>query len=535
MASSRRPFQRFLEYAALALVAVMPTQVGVPVLKLNRAVVTLTVADILVWVLAGLLVARWIVTARREKLHWPPLHVWLIAAVAGLSSAAWLDPGLGKTEILTTIKELIQYVGLFVAAPMVFLSALGEREARRKALWVWAGVTVVVVLIGSAQAFLEAAGAAPEWLSATRHRELQALEVDPRNVVGLFGSRTVYGVYLALSLPVLLPLSVEIQRPVLRILLNVVIVLGAASITAPGPFLALAVGLVVTHVLMADTGMGRAVGASIGLSIALFGLAFGPFRAEKLAWSMTVREEITETVWVDAAPQPDDDGFAPAPPDEELDAAPYEPDDDGFAPAPPDEELDAAPYEPDDDGFAPAPPDEELEEAPLGGEADEGGDSAAQPEIRVVGERDVLALRYAEWGAALDMLGSRERPVAVIGAGPGQYQEKIGGYFGVLPKSGKLEPDFQNQYLVIAVDLGLVGLMAFVLLMWRSGRVAWSRLPVADGDLPDVLPALIGALAALVVANFFGGTLVRGTGVTILFIVSLIILWGYPTRGNEKR
>jgi hypothetical protein len=460
---------------------------------------------------------------------------------------------------------------------MVFLSALAESEARRKALWVWAGVTVVVVLIGSAQAFLEAAGAAPEWLSATRHRELQALEVDPRNVVGLFGSRTVYGVYLALSLPVLLPLSVEIQRPVLRILLNVVIVLGAASITAPGPFLALAIGLVVTHVLMADTGMGRAVGASIGLSIALFGLAFGPFRAEKLAWSMTVREEITETVWVDAAPQPDDDGFAPAPPDEELDAAPYEPDDDGFAPAPPDEDLDAAPYEPDDDGFAPAPPDEELdaapyepdddgfasappdeeldaapyepddngfapappdeelEEAPLGGEADQGGDSAAQPEIRVIGERDVLALRYAEWGAALDMLGSRERPVAVIGAGPGQYQEKIGGYFGVLPKSGKLEPDFQNQYLVIAVDLGLVGLMAFVLLMWRSGRIAWSRLPVADGDLPDVLPALIGALAALVVANFFGGTLVRGTGVTILFIVSLIILWGYPTRGNEKR
>lgn len=552
MADRRFAAPCVLRYAALVLVAAMPTQVGVPVLKLHRATVALTVADILIWVLAAVLVARWMVSRGRQRLAWPPLHIWLVAAVAGLSGAAWLDPSAPRTELLAAIKEMIQYAGIFVAAPLVFLNLLEDTATRARAVWVWAVVTGAVILLGATQAYLEAAGAAPEWLSATRHRELAPLDLDPRNVVGLFGSRTVYGVYLALSLPVLLGLSMSVGNMAARALMSIVIVLGAASITAPGPFLALAVGLTVTGAASGDTPRGRVTLAAAGMAFALCGLAFGPFRGEKLAWTMTETQELTEVVWDTSptvAPLPAEDGFAPAPPDDELELAPGEADagfapappdeqlelapgeaEDGFAPAPPDDELELAPGEAED-GFAPAPRDEELELAP--GEADtEPGTTleAAEPRVVVVGEQTVLSGRMAEWGAAIDMLGSRQRPIAAIGAGPGQYQSDVGGYFGVLPKGGKLEPDFQNQYLVIATELGLSGLFAFVLMLWISivgARKALTEL--ADG-LPDIASGLLGSMAALVVANLFGSTLVRGTSVTIALVVSLIVVYGKTAR-----
>lgn len=532
MADRRFAAPCVLRYAALVLVAAMPTQVGVPVLKLHRATVALTVADILIWVLAAVLVARWMVSRGRQPLAWPPLHIWLVAAVAGLSGAAWLDPSAPRTELLAAIKEMIQYAGIFVAAPLVFLNLLENTATRARAVWVWAVVTGAVILLGATQAYLEAAGAAPEWLSATRHRELAPLDLDPRNVVGLFGSRTVYGVYLALSLPVLLALSMSVGNMAARALMSIVIVLGAASITAPGPFLALAVGLTVTGAASGDTPRGRVTLAAVGMAFALCGLAFGPFRGEKLAWTMTETQELTEVVWDTSptvAPLPAEDGFAPAPPDDELELAPGEADT-GFAPAPPDEQLELAPGE-TEDGFAPAPRDEELELAP--GEADaEPGTTleAAEPRVVVVGEQTVLSGRMAEWGAAIDMLGSRQRPIAAIGAGPGQYQSDVGGYFGVLPKGGKLEPDFQNQYLVIATELGLSGLFAFVLMLWISivgARKALTEL--ADG-LPDIASGLLGSMAALVVANLFGSTLVRGTSVTIALVVSLIVVYGKTAR-----
>ncbi len=532
MADRRSAAPRILEYAALVLVAAMPTQVGVPVLKLHRATVALTVADILIWVLAGVLVARWMVSRGRQRLAWPPLHVWLVAAVAGLSGAAWLDPSAPRTELLATIKEMIQYAGTFVAAPLVFLSLLEDTATRARAVWVWAVVTAAVILLGATQAYLEAAGAAPEWLSATRHRELAPLDVDPRNVVGLFGSRTVYGVYLALSLPILLALSMSVGNTAARALMSVAIVLGAASVAAPGPFLALAVGLTVTGIASGDTARGRVTLAAVGLAFALCGLAFGPFRGEKLAWTMTETQELTEVMW-DASPAiaslPADAGFAPAPPDDELELAPGEVED-GFAPAPPDEEIELAPGEAED-GFAPAPPDDELELVPEEADAEPATTrEAAEPRVVVVGEQTVLSGRLAEWGAAVDMLGSRQRPVAAIGAGPGQYQRDVGGYFGVLPKGGKLEPDFQNQYLVIATELGLSGLFAFSLMFWTSIVGARKALPEVPPGLPDIASGLLGSLAALVVANLFGSTLVRGTGVTIVLVVSLIVLYGKTAR-----
>lgn len=488
----RRPgIQRALDYGALVLVAVMPTQVGVPVLKLHRAVVTLTVADILIWLLAAALVLSWLISRRHERLDWPPLHMWLIAAVAGVSATAWLYPSAPRTELLTTLKEVLQYVGLFVAAPLVLLNLLRDPGMRTRALWVWGIVTVLVVLLGATQGYLEAVGVAPEWLSATRHREQPPMPRDPGDVVGLFGSRTVYGVYLALSLPVLLALSVEMKRRVPRVLLCIAIILGAASITAPGPFLALAVGLIVTLAAMADTPKGRAAGVAIGCGIALCGLAFGPFRSEKLGWSMTEVEEVTETVGIGTGSE-SEGGFAPAPPDEELEVAPGESE---------------------------------------GGQAPSGGiPMGEQTSFVVVGERPILAGRYAEWGAALDMLGSRDRPIATIGVGPGHYQSDIGGYFGVLPKGGKLEPDFQNQYLVVATELGLTGLFALALLLWRSLRDAWGSLSGVVSGVPDAMPGLAGAMVALLIANLFGGTLVRGTGVTIMLIVSLIALHGRTDR-----
>jgi len=52
---------------------------------------------------------------------------------------------------------------------------------------------------------------------------------------------------------------------------------------------------------------------------------------------------------------------------------------------------------------------------------------------------------------------------------------------------------------------------------------------LADG-LPDIASGLLGSMAALVVANLFGSTLVRGTSVTIALVVSLIVVYGKTAR-----
>jgi uncharacterized membrane protein YeaQ/YmgE (transglycosylase-associated protein family) len=381
----------------------------------------------------------------------------------------------------------------------------------------------------------------------------------------------------------LLATAISLRSPALIAGASAVAFLGAASVAAPGPFAALVVGLCVAGLLAEARAADRTPGIVLAALIAGCALIVGPFRSAKLDWHLSDRlpRTVTEMVRVPvrqrsivrplpetggpsrapyeqpAPPSPTTPTTPPAggtgpgtppsgtptpatptpgpgesraPPDNQLEPAP------GEAPAPPDNQLELAP------GEAPAPPDEELETAPGMRLDPELWAIAASPAVARFREvpvertvvQPVLRRHFAEWGAAVNMLGSLTRPVAAIGAGPGQYQEAIGGYYGAIPKDGKLEPDMQSQYLVYVCELGLGGLFALAYFLVSLGvgvRRGLSGQPA--GWNRGVLAGAAGALAAFVVLNLFGCTIVRGTGVTVALLASLICAIQPTTRRGE--
>jgi hypothetical protein len=119
--------------------------------------------------------------------------------------------------------------------------------------------------------------------------------------------------------------------------------------------------------------------------------------------------------------------------------------------------------------------------------------------------------QFLEWQAALNLLNEN----FLWGVGPGAYQAHIGRYYYFMPNLGKLLPDTQNGYLVIATTMGFVGLVALVAVLWHfAGRLrrpgtAWRR-------------ALAGALVSFVVLSLFTMPLVRGTGLLFAWILAMI-------------
>ncbi|MGH8348873.1 MAG: O-antigen ligase family protein, partial [Pseudomonas sp.] len=97
--------------------------------------------------------------------------------------------------------------------------------------------------------------------------------------------------------------------------------------------------------------------------------------------------------------------------------------------------------------------------------------SAWQPQ-QAAGEENSVGLRMEWYKNSLDIV--REHPIFGAGTGgfPKAYAEKTLG-------SGKLVPAHpHNEYLLIAVQLGLVGLALLFYLFYRQWRLA-SSLPLA--------------------------------------------------------
>lgn len=430
-------FEHFLQWGALLVIAVSPTQFGVPLLKLGRATVALTVADVLIWLLALAIVGRVAVTLGRWRPTVPPVHLWLLAVIAGLCAAAWLSPALEKKDILGVAKELLQWVGYLVAAPLVFLNAFASPASRRRALAVLTAATAVIVALGLVQMLAEHFGVAGrEWLFATRTRELAPIPHDAGNVVGLFGSRTVYSLQLALVLPLVFASVLATDRRRGQWLPVALFVIGAATVCAPGILLALLVAVVAVALAAGSDVNSRARAIVVACGLLGLAIAFAPFRAEKGALGLTY------------------------------------------------------------------PRLEEGAPAPI----------------------TTIDNRYAEWGAVMQMVGTTQWPVAGIGVGPGQYQGRVGGFLGVLPKFGKLEPDFQGGWFVVLAELGFAGLLGLAFLYCRSAGLAWRLrgLPDAPGDRVLAVGAF-GSSVGMLAANLYGFPLVKGTGVTLMLLASLVV------------
>jgi hypothetical protein len=116
--------------------------------------------------------------------------------------------------------------------------------------------------------------------------------------------------------------------------------------------------------------------------------------------------------------------------------------------------------------------------------------------------------RYPEWQAAASMILTHPW----LGVGPGNYQKRVGQYYGQVPNAtGPAEPDIQNLYLVLGASCGLPALLAFlaVLATAAGSAVRTGRFGAA------------GAVAAFALTAVWHPLLVRGIGLPLVFVLAL--------------
>ncbi len=131
----------------------------------------------------------------------------------------------------------------------------------------------------------------------------------------------------------------------------------------------------------------------------------------------------------------------------------------------------------------------------------------------------VVKKRWLEWQPALNMM--TDNPL--LGVGAGNYQLRIGEYYGLLPNVRKTEDDTNNLYLVIGGSMGLAGIVSLVALLayfWRLASGLWLR--VEDDWGRGLAAGLMGSIGALVVGNFFTSSFVRGIGLIMVLVFALV-------------
>lgn len=136
--------------------------------------------------------------------------------------------------------------------------------------------------------------------------------------------------------------------------------------------------------------------------------------------------------------------------------------------------------------------------------------------VQLYNDANEVSLRYTEWQAAAVMIA--ENPW--LGVGLGNYQDNIGGYFGVLPRpTGVVEHDSENLFLVMAASTGLPGLACFLGVLFTFGlRAARAFGAAADPGGKGLALGACGAILAFAICSLWSPLLVRGIGVPLALV-----------------
>ncbi len=153
--------------------------------------------------------------------------------------------------------------------------------------------------------------------------------------------------------------------------------------------------------------------------------------------------------------------------------------------------------------------------------------------LRLFNDNNEVSLRYTEWQAATVMLS--EQPW--LGVGIGNYQDNIGGYFGVLPRpTGVVEHDSENLYLVTAASTGLLGLAAFLGLLFTFGITAAKRFFTSTEPTDRGLAlGLLGAILSFTICGLWHPLLVRGIGIPLAIVFALTALSDRSARDQNSK
>jgi hypothetical protein len=416
-------------------------------------------ADLLVALLFGL----WVLLAlkNRRQLAWCK---WPPVAVWAFLGAALLS-GINAADVEDWATECVQLFLYFLAGFTLAANLLRTEKQVRQATLALTLATVAVIALGVKDYYQHIFGAPP------------ALE-DPLMVRSTFTSRAVFGGYLALVLPLFLGLLLQARRWASKLGWALLLILGAVPVLTAGTLIAL---LATSLILLVGTAR-KFVPAFIRVLILLAvagGVMYFP------------SERHLPYLWQSVA---------------------------------------------------------------LFDEA--GARQAAQG--RAVDE--FTAKRYREWLAACRLLsydGWQERwsqqleqkyaqaeaagqefnpeaerpqrsvlPNIVLGVGAGEnYQASIGQHYGSLPNPSleKMEPDTHNVYLLVASQMGLLGLFALLHMafdfMGRARRVLRAQ---SQGYPAALALGLWGCLLSFLIYSLWGSLLTRGTSLVLVTLLALI-------------
>ena len=142
--------------------------------------------------------------------------------------------------------------------------------------------------------------------------------------------------------------------------------------------------------------------------------------------------------------------------------------------------------------------------------------------------------RYLEWQAALKSLDAKQPPYngtwteyakrLAFGHGIGVYEKDIERFWGAMPSPAEnvIEPDSQNQYIVLAVSSGFPAMLAFVWLLATFAHQARMRM-LTSGDRIEKAAAagMLCGLIALAVAANFALVIVRGVGLVMVCLAAM--------------
>jgi len=130
--------------------------------------------------------------------------------------------------------------------------------------------------------------------------------------------------------------------------------------------------------------------------------------------------------------------------------------------------------------------------------------------------------RYQEWQVALNMMSQNPW----VGVGTGAYQQKVGPYYGEMPKYAKnlMEPDALSFYMVWGAGVGVPFLLLFGWMLLRAGRSAALACFSERSSFDRGLAAgVLGSLAAFLVGGVFTDPLVRGVGITTALVLAFAL------------
>lgn len=209
--NSSAPASAISRWVVLGLVAIVllaPTQYGIKVGKNHLSLVDPVVwATFAAWLFSLVKTGGW--RTLRVNLVFPVLFV-LLAALSLIRAPNLLRSGF----------KLLQHAEYFIAAYLLFITALADRKVFRLLLAVFLGVSALAVLAGVV------------------HYATPAMA--PFQVRSFFGNSSVFGGFLALALPLIFGLALMVDNVRWRIGLLAVVLAGVAVTLSGGTFLALA-------------------------------------------------------------------------------------------------------------------------------------------------------------------------------------------------------------------------------------------------------------------------------------------------------